>query len=100
MIKRMGLSRKEIYLRLWNNSEKNSVEDFKILLDTFDYEIIKLEIEKKLKKNSMNFRQILLLQQGCLSMLYENIRKPTATKEDLKNYFISHYLIRKLELYK
>jgi hypothetical protein len=61
MIKRMGLSRKEIYLRLWNNSEKNSVEDFKILLDTFDYEIIKLEIEKKLKKNSMNFRQILLL---------------------------------------
>jgi len=57
----MGLSRKEIYLRLWNNSEKNSVEDFKILLDTFDYEIIKLEIEKKLKKNSMNFRQILLL---------------------------------------
>ena len=65
----MGLERKEIYLRLWNNSEKTSVEDFKILLDTLDYETIKIEIEKKLKHHSMNYREVLLIEQGCFAML-------------------------------
>ena len=40
----MGLERKEIYLRLWSHSNKNSVEDFKLLLDTLDYDTIKAEI--------------------------------------------------------
>ena len=61
MAKKMGMDRKEIYLRLWNNSNKTTVEDFKFLLDTLDYETTKLEIEKKLKKTSMNYREVQLL---------------------------------------
>lgn len=56
MANKMGLERKEIYLRLWNNSNKNQVEDYNLLLDTLHYDTIKAEIEKKLKKNSMSFR--------------------------------------------
>lgn len=41
MANKMGLQRKEIYLRLWNNSNKTTVEDFKLLLDTLDYDTIK-----------------------------------------------------------
>ena len=33
-------------------------------------------------------------------MLQRNIFKPEHTREDIKNYLISHTLIRKLELYK
>jgi hypothetical protein len=44
MAKKMGMKRKDIYLRLWNNSNKTSVEDFKLLLDTLDYDSIKAEI--------------------------------------------------------
>lgn len=44
MVKKMGLNRKDIYLRLWNNSEKKSVDDFKFLLDTLDYGVIKEQI--------------------------------------------------------
>lgn len=61
MVNKMGLDRKEIYLRLWNNSDKSSIEDFTILLDTLDYATIKQEIENKLKKTSMSYRQVLLI---------------------------------------
>ena len=61
MAKKMGMQRKYIYLRLWQNSTKSTVEDFKLLLDTLDYDTIKAEIQKKLKKTSMNFREVLLL---------------------------------------
>lgn len=38
---KIGLSRKQVYLQLWNRSNKRSVGDFKFLLDTFDYETIR-----------------------------------------------------------
>lgn len=41
MANKMGLKRKDIYLRLWNNSNKSSVDDFNLLLDTLDYDTIK-----------------------------------------------------------
>jgi hypothetical protein len=44
MAHKMGLQRKEIYLRLWNNSNKIKPEDYQYLLDTLDYDTIKLEI--------------------------------------------------------
>lgn len=100
MAKKMGLERKEIYLRLWNNSNKNDVEDYKLLLDTLDYDTIKAEIEKKLKKNSMNFREVQLIEHGCMSMLLKNVFSASNTKEDIKNYLISNTLIRKLDLFK
>jgi hypothetical protein len=100
MAKKMGLKRKDIYLRLWNNSNKTSVEDFKLLLDTLDYDTIKAEIEKKLKKSSMVYREVQLIEQGCNSLLHANVFKVTNTVDDIKNYLISDMLIRKLNLYK
>jgi len=41
MANKMGLKRKDIYLGLWNNSNKSSVDDFNLLLDTLDYDTIK-----------------------------------------------------------
>jgi hypothetical protein len=52
----MGLLQKDVYLKISNKSEKSTVEDFKLLLDTLSYPIIREEIEKKLKKTSMSFR--------------------------------------------
>lgn len=44
----------------------------------------------------MNFREVLLLEQGCLSMLANNVFSTKNTKDDIRNYLISHLLIRKL----
>lgn len=44
MAEKMGLERKNIYLRLWNNSGKSELEDYKLLLDTLDYDTIRQEI--------------------------------------------------------
>jgi hypothetical protein len=41
MIKKMGLSTREAYLKLWNRSLKQTVGDFKFLLSTDHYETIK-----------------------------------------------------------
>jgi len=41
MAMKMGLTRKEIYLRLWNNSAKCDITDFQFLLDTMDYDTVK-----------------------------------------------------------
>lgn len=38
---KIGLPRIQIFLQLWNKSNKKTVEDFKFLLDTYDYETIK-----------------------------------------------------------
>jgi hypothetical protein len=43
------------------------------LLDTLDYDTIRSEIEKKLKKTSMSYRQVLLIEQGCLAMLAKTV---------------------------
>lgn len=55
---KIGLSRKQVYLELWNKSNKKQISDYKFLLDTMDYETIKDEIEKKLKKASMPFNEV------------------------------------------
>ena len=38
---KIGLSRRDIFLELWNKSGKSEVDDYKFLLDTLDYETIK-----------------------------------------------------------
>jgi hypothetical protein len=100
MAAKMGLEQKNIYLRLWNNSGKTELEDFKLLLDTLDYETIRAEIEKKLKKTSMNYRQVLLIEQGCQAMLAKSVFGEACSKDDLRNYLISHLLVRKLQFYR
>lgn len=42
-------------------------------MDTNDYETVKTEIDKKLKKKSMSYREVFLIEQGCLSMLCINV---------------------------
>lgn len=38
---KIGLNRKQVYLELWNKSNKNEVQDYKFLLSTMDYDTIK-----------------------------------------------------------
>jgi hypothetical protein len=45
-------------LELWNRTNKTEVEEFKFLLDTLSYETIRIEIEKKMKKSSMLWREV------------------------------------------
>jgi hypothetical protein len=58
----MGLTKKQIYLRLWNRSSKSDVADYQFLLDTMDYNTIRSEIEGKLKKNSMVLREVIKIE--------------------------------------
>lgn len=66
---KIGLSRKQVYLELWNKSNKKQISDYKFLLDTMDYDTIKDEIEKKLKKASMPFNEVYKIEQACFEML-------------------------------
>ena len=50
---KMGMSRKEAYLRIWRQSKKEHIEEFKFLLDTHDYNTIREEILLKLRKKAM-----------------------------------------------
>ena len=89
-----------MFLDLWNRSGKKEVEDYKFLLDTLDYDAIKREIEKKLKKSSMQFREVYKLEQTCIEMLEKEVFGTKCTEAALKNYIKSHFLLRKLELYR
>lgn len=93
---KIGLNRKEVFLELWNKSGKSTVDDFKFLLDTLDYETIKHEIEKKLKKASMTFREVYKLEQYCFEMLKKEVFGVNCTEDHIKNYIKSHFFIRKL----
>ena len=77
---KMGLTRKEIYLRLWNNSTKCDIDDFQFLLDTMDYETVRAEIEAKLKKKSMVLRKVIKIEEGCLGMLQSKAFSQSATQ--------------------
>jgi hypothetical protein len=69
MVGKMGVSRKEAYLWVWRESKKETIEEFKLLLDTLDYNTIKNEIQQKLKKKMMQWVEVHKMEQGCLSML-------------------------------
>ncbi len=69
MARKMGLSEKQICLNLWEKTKKEDPEEIKFLLDTKDYETISKEIEKKLKKSSMKYKDVSKIEQACLNML-------------------------------
>jgi hypothetical protein len=69
MARKMGLNEKELYLELWNRSSKNSIEDYQFILATRNYKKIHMEIEKKLKKESMSFRELLKIEESCMIIL-------------------------------
>lgn len=97
---KIGLSRRDVFLELWNKSGKTEVDDFNFLLDTLDYDTIKAEIEKKLKKSSMLFREVYKLEQSCIEMLQKDVFGTKCSEKSLKNYMTSHFLIRKLEFFR
>lgn len=58
-LRKMGLNDQQIYLEIWRRSTRSTVKDFQYILATRDYKTIKGEIEAKLKKQSMNFKEVL-----------------------------------------
>lgn len=49
----------------------------------------------------MQWGEVHKMEQGCLSMLSDNLFSQTNyTEEGFKNFLISHMLVRKLELFK
>lgn len=100
LVGKMGVSRKDAYLRVWRQSRKEQVEEFKLLLDTLDYATVREEILLKLRKKAMLFNEVHKIEAGCLGMLGQSLFGPRHTLDDLKNYLISHFLLRKLELFR
>ena len=62
----MGMNAKEIYIELWNRSDRNSDADFELLINTRDYDAIQTEIVKKLKKSSISFVKVHKIESDCL----------------------------------
>jgi hypothetical protein len=73
MARKIGLEEKDIYLEIWNRTAKSSVEDYKFLLATKDFKTIYNQIEKKLKKQSMSFRELFNIFQSCLDILSTSV---------------------------
>lgn len=49
----------------------------------------------------MQFVEVHKIEQGCLGMIGETLfGSKKITFDDIKNYIVSHFLIRKLELFK
>lgn len=100
---KIGLSKKQVYLELWNRSNKREISDYKFLLDTMDYQTIKQEIEFKLKKASMPFNEVYKIEQACFEMLGADLfsnSNSNFNEKTIKNYLISHFLLRKLSHFK
>ena len=53
---KMGMTDKEIYIEIWNRSNQCSGSDYKVLIATKDYQTIKDEVMKKLRKKAMNYK--------------------------------------------
>ena len=100
MARKMGLSEKDLYLEIWNRSNKNSIEDYQFILATRNYKTIHSEIEKKLKKESMSFRELLKIEESCLTILKEKIFGPKCSEENIQEYLTSHCFIKKLKLFR
>lgn len=98
---KIGLSRKQIYLQLWNKSAKKDITDYKFLLDTMDYDTVKAEIEKKLKKASMSFNEVFKIEQACFEMLRADLfSNSNCGEKAIRDYLISHFLLRKLTYFR
>lgn len=93
---KMGLTKKEIFLELWNQSPKKSRADFDILLETEDYHTIIAQIKNTLKKECISFKEIERIERACLKML-ENQYTTNPTEQNIKRYIKSHFILRKID---
>jgi hypothetical protein len=96
----MGLKEKEIYLQIWNRSSRSSLDDYQYLHATKDSKAIKGEIEKKLKKESMVLREVMRLEESCHEMNRQFLHSSTCNEEHIKDFVTSHFLLKKLKVYK
>ncbi len=53
---KMGMTKCEVYLELWNQSTRNTMEDFKILMKTEDYKTIITQVKNTLKKECLSLK--------------------------------------------
>lgn len=74
--------------------------DYQFILATRDYKTIKAEIEKKLKKESMVLRELLRIEEGCIEINRQKIEGVDCCEEALQDFAASHFLMRKLKLYR
>ena len=95
MARKMGLSSKEIFLELWNRSLKREI-DFGLLISTHDYESIRQEVVKLLRKNSLSFSEIYKLERSSLCMLKEDVYSQSCTQQIFLGYIQSSFLTKKL----
>jgi hypothetical protein len=66
-----------------------------------EYDTIKEEIEKKLKKASMPFNEVFKIEQACFEMLRADLfSNSNCGEKAIKNYLISHFLLRKLTYFR
>ena len=94
---KMGMSRCEIFLELWQQSKKNRKEDFDILLETEDYRTIISQLKGALRKECLSFKQIERIEKACTKMLERQmLRNPTESV--IRNYIKSDFLARKYEV--
>jgi hypothetical protein len=73
VLRKIGLSDQQIYLEIWRRSTRSTVKDFQYILATRDYKTIKGEIEAKLKKQSMSFKEVFKVEESCLNILKPKI---------------------------
>ena len=66
---KMGMTRREAYLRMWSSSKREQLDEFKLLLDTQDYATIRDEILLKLKKKAMVWAIVHKMEMGCLGVI-------------------------------
>ena len=94
---KFGLSRRDVFLSLWNKSRKNSLPAFRFLLDTMDYPTVRAEVEKKLKRLSMEFKEVYKIEAGCCELLAGFVFSEGNCQPDhLQQYISSHFLLKKL----
>jgi hypothetical protein len=79
---------------------KNTIEDYQYLLATKDYKTIKVEIEKKLKKESMVLRELIRIEESCHEINREWLNSLNCNEEHLRDFVSSHFLLKKLKIYK
>ena len=73
VLRKIGLKDEEIYLEIWKRSNKESINDYQFLLSTRSYKLIKGEIESKMRKTSMRFKELIKIEESCLEILHSKI---------------------------
>lgn len=100
VLRKMGMGEREIYLQFWQKSSQSTLQDYQLLLATDHYPTIKQQIENKMRKQSMSFKEVYKVEEACLNLLQPRVLSEQCTEELLRDYLTCFLLMRKLKLYK